>query len=189
MVRQMILASMAKVTDKFLSNPIIPNVNTVPFSGTLYTPAMPAQGILSAQRTGDSLCLDEIQIRFLVSTLTTGDIVRLIVLQAKSVNVPTIAGVLDTGASGVIDMTSFVNAYAKDTEFHILSDLRTEVSAASSRAAVLRTMNIKPKISKVNFVAGSATSEQGQVYLILMSDGVSASTSVSLEIRYKFHDL
>jgi hypothetical protein len=188
MVKQMIESSKAKVTDKFLSNPIF-NVSTIPSAGTLYTPLMPAQGVSSSQRTGDSICLDEIQMRFLVTTTSVGDLVRLIVLQAKSINVPTIASVLDTGASGLIEVTSFVNAYAKDTEFHILSDTVTEVAASSSRAFVLHALNIKSKISKINFNAGSATAEQGQVYMILMSENVSALTASSLELRYKFHDL
>jgi hypothetical protein len=157
-------------------------------TGTLYTPVLPAQGVTSLTRTGDSLFLDEIQYRISLENSTTVDALRIVVLQAKANNVPTLASIFDTGSSGALDVTSFINFYAKNKEFIILKDIHFSVCAQGQNGCQIRAFNIKPSIQTINFTLGGTTAEAGQIYIAVFST-TGILTTYSIEQRVIFHDL
>jgi hypothetical protein len=190
-VKQMIISSKGEITDKF-QNVVMENGVTPVISGTLITPVFPTQGVTSTTRTGDSISLEEIQMRFAFAnaTATEVDLFRIIILQAKSVNTVTIASVLDSGASGSVDLTSFVNAFALNTEFLLLHDHVYRCCNNSSTGSHLIEFNLVPKIKKINFVPTSTTAETGQVYVIVQGGLTGASDIVvSSMCRYRYRDL
>jgi hypothetical protein len=190
-VKQMIKSSQAEVTDKYLTV-VMENGVTPVLAGSLIVPVLPAQGVTSSTRTGDSVSLDEIQMRFVLTneTGTAADLFRIIVVQSRALNTITIAEVLDTGASSGIDLTSFVNAYSLNTEFHLLHNKMYRCSNSSTDAAKLIELNLIPKIKKINFTSGTTTAEAGQIYVIVQGGAGGASDIIATSTcRYKFHDL
>jgi len=156
-------------------------------TGTLYTPTMPAQGTTSLTRTGDSINISRYQYRMWFDNSTEEDAVRIIMVQAKANNVPTIASILDTGASGSTDVTSFINFYADNKEFVVLRDMHFSVCAQGSNGCVIKVDDVYPRIRTVNFSLGTTTAEAGQIYIIVMT--TSTGTSYSIEQRLVYHDL
>jgi len=157
-------------------------------TGTLYTPALPSQGVTSSTRTGDSLHIDLIQFRMDFENATNGDAMRVVIVQAMANNVPTLASIFDNGASGSLDVTSFINYYARDKEFIVLHDSKRSVCFESSKACSIVCFDLNPKISKINFSAGSTTAEAGQIYIAVFST-TGVDTSYFINQRLIFHDL
>lgn len=157
-------------------------------TGTLYTPALPSQGVTSLTRTGDSLHIDLLEYRIDFENATNGDALRIVIVQAKANNVPTLATIFDNGASGSLDVTSFINYYTKGKEFVVLSDQKHSCCYQSSNACSIVSFNIKPKIRKINFTAGTTTAEAGQIYIAVFST-TGVDTSYFINQRVIFHDL
>jgi hypothetical protein len=187
-VKQMIHSAMGQVTDKFL-NVTLFNASSIPGTGTLYTPVFPSQGTTAVTRTGDSLHLDHIDIRIGLQTTIADDFVRILVIQAKASNVPAVTDVLTPGITGSVDYTSMVDPYKLNTEFALLKDLVVPLATGSTHATVYLHWLLRSSVSTVNFTPGTTVSTQGQVYLILLSTAVSATTTVQGQLRYKYHDL
>jgi hypothetical protein len=157
-------------------------------TGTLYTPVMPSQGVTSLTRTGDSLHIDRIQYRMFFVNGTTNDTMRVVIIQAKANNVPSLATIFDNGASGLLDITSFINFYTKNKEFIILSDFLVQVCFEGSNGCTVLTREFKASIKKINFTLGTTTAEAGQLYIAVFGTS-GAGTSYSIQQRLIFHDL
>jgi hypothetical protein len=195
----MIKASVATVTKKYLNTSLYSATNPLP-TGSLVTPVFPAQGITNGEREADSIGIDAIEIRAVLYNFETAvgvtatDNIRLICVQAKASNAVTInsstaptTGVLDLGATGVIDLSSFINFNAKNELFHVLMDRCFPVNFLSDSASRVLTFRIKPKIEKVNFTPGGTTAQSGQIYWI--AQGLSGDAYLMMEQRLEYHDL
>jgi len=176
-----------QVTRKVLSS-VVANGVSGSVNGTLYTPTFPAQGVTSLTRTGDSLFIDEYQFRLSFDNSNNEDAMRIVMVQAKANNVPTLATIFDNGASGALDVTSFINFYAKDKEFVVLKDIHFSVCAQGANGCQIRAFNITPSIKTVNFAIGGTTAETGQLYIAIFSTS-GADTNYSIEQRLVFHDI
>jgi hypothetical protein len=176
-----------RVTQKVLST-VVTNLATGNPNGILYTPVFPAQGTTSLTRTGDSIEISVFQYRMFFYNNTNNDAIRVIMLQAKANNVPTLASVLDTGTSSAIDITSHINFYADDKEFVILRDMHFSVCYEGGNGCVVKIDNVRPRIKTVNFQLGSTTAETGQMYIIVIST-TGADVEYSIEQRLVYHDL
>jgi hypothetical protein len=176
-----------QVTQKILSS-VVANVASGNPNGTLYTPTLPAQGTTSLTRTGDSIDISLIQYRMYFLNIMNNDAIRIIVLQAKANNVPTLASVLDTGPSSAIDVNSFINFYANEKEFVILKDTHFSVCYEGGNGCVVKVDNIVPRIKTVNFQLGTTVAETGQIYIIVLSTS-GVDVEYSIEQRLIYHDL
>jgi hypothetical protein len=197
-VKQMIKTNDGEVTKKYLNTAVL---NSAPAStGTLESPALPAQGVTNGQRESDSLSIDQIDIRVLLQNpeatigVTNADCFRLIMLQARAGTVLTVSyaaapttGILDVGATSAIDITSHINFNAKNETFHVLMDKVVPVNFLSANACTVHSFVVKPKIKRVNFTPTTTTALCGQIYYVLQS--VSGNLTCSLEQRLVYHDL
>jgi hypothetical protein len=195
----MIKASAGTVTRKYLNTALYAAIMPAP-TGSLVTPAFPAQGVTNGEREGDSLAIDAIDVRAVLYNYQTAvgvdgtDNIRLICVQAKASNTITVSsasapttGVLDLGSSGAIDLTSFINFNAKNELFHVLMDKSFPVNFLSLSASRVLTFRLKPKIEKVNFTPGTTTSQAGQIYWIAQS--LTGYAYLEMEQRLEYHDL
>jgi hypothetical protein len=198
-VKQMIKTSAGTVTKKYLGSSVYADVQPLT-TGSLVTSAFPAQGTANGQREADSLGIDSIEGRVLLENVEpsvgTGstDVIRIICLQARASNAVTVSsssapttGVLDLGANGVIELTSFINFNAKNELFHVLMDQSFPVNFLSTSASKNFQFLLKPKVEKINFNPGSTTAQCGQIYWIAQS--LLAYAYISMEQRLIYHDL
>jgi hypothetical protein len=201
-VKQMIIASVGKITKKYLTSEVYDG--TVPaLTGTLVQPTLPAQGVTNGEREADSLAIDVIEANVLFSNgadatniLGASDSIRLICVQARASTVLTVSnasapttGVLDNGgALTAVDIDSFINLNAANELFHVLYDKTHSCNFLSGNASASVRLKLKPRVSKVNFTPGTTTSMCGGIFWIAIS--VQASTAViSLVQRLVYHDL
>jgi hypothetical protein len=197
-VKQMIESANGRVTKKYLNSVIL---DAIPASaGTLVQPALPAQGTANGQREGDSLAIERIDVRFFAYNpqasigATDADCLRLICLQSRAGTILTTSysstpatGVLDLGADGSIDETSFVNFNASNETFHVLMDKSFPVNFGGANAAINHSFTLKPKVSKVNFTPATTTALCGPIFWICQS--ATQNLTLALEQRLVYHDL
>jgi len=176
-----------QVTQKVLSS-VVANAVSASVSGQLYTPAMPAQGTTSLTRTGDSIDMTMYQFRMAFTNNSDNDCIRIVMVQAKANNTPTIASIFDNGASGAVDITSFINFYADGKEFVVLRDTHFSVCYEGGNGCVVKVDNVYPRIKTVNFQLGTTTAETGQIYIVVFSTS-GADVTYSIEQRLIYHDL
>jgi hypothetical protein len=197
-VKSMISSASGSVTKKYLNTSLFSS--TPGGTGVIVTATFPAQGILNGQREGDSLHIDDIELRVVVSNQQAAvgasdvDVVRMICVQARASNTITVnsavaptTGVLDLGSSGAIDLTSFINYNAKNELFHVLHDESLPVNFLSLSAAKNFQFRLKPKVAKINFTPTTTTAQSGQIYWIFQS--FSSSLELGIEQRLVYHDL
>jgi hypothetical protein len=197
-VKQMIASANGTVTKKYLNSVIAATIPAI--AGTLVQPALPVQGSANGQREGDSLAIDHIQVKFIAYNPETAigvnnvDCLRLICLQSRAGTILTTSyssapatGVLDLGATGAIDESSFINFNAANETFHVLMDKSFPVNFGSANGAINHTFTLKPKVSKVNFTPGTTTALCGPIFWILQT--ASAALTLLMEQRLVYHDL
>jgi hypothetical protein len=195
----MILANQQKVQDKWLYGTIY-NVQIPATTGTLVNSVMPSQGTTNGERESDSLSLELIEARVVVTNEQASigfdnvDIVRIVCVQAKASTILTVSyssapttGIFDNGLSTIVDMTSMVNINAKNETFHVLYDRSYPVNFGSTSASHVFDLKIKPKIKKINFTPGTTTSLCGGVFWIAFT--ANSSSYVSMLERKIYHDL
>jgi hypothetical protein len=194
----MIQSRQSQVTPKWINQSLF---NAVPaVSGNLNMITLPAQGVTNGERESDSLSLDFIQFRFILSNAeasigtTNADMVRILIVQARASTVLTISavtapttGILDNGFSGAIDISSHVNLNTKSQLFNVLYDRCHPVNFSSSNAVQLVELNLKPKIRKINFTPGTTTPQCGGVWVFLCT--TLGNATVSVESRLVYIDL
>jgi hypothetical protein len=198
-VKQMIKTSAGTVTKKYLSSSVYADLQPAG-TGTLAIPTLPAQGVANGQREADSLAIDSIEGRVVLFNLeaavaiTAMDNIRIICVQARASNAVTISsasapttGVLDLGANGIIEASSFINFNAKNELFHVLMDQTFPVNFLSTSASKVFQFSLKPKVEKINFNPGSTTAQCGQIYWIAQS--LTSNAFISMEQRLIYHDL
>jgi len=197
-VANMILSSVGQVTSKYLTSSLISSVP--PVTGILEQPSFPTQGVTNGEREGDSLDIEKIESTFLLENAEASiggnnvDTIRVIVLQARSSTVLTISsisapltGVLDAGYSGAVDITSHINQNAKNKLFHVLHDTSYPVNFGSSNASRILNLNMRPKISRINFTPTTVNSQSGGIfYIFLTATGSAACNGVQ---RLVYRDL
>jgi hypothetical protein len=200
-VLNMIHSNMDKVEMKYL-NTTLYNVVVPAITGTLVIPGLPSQGVTNGEREGDSLSIDEIELRCVminIADITTSsnasDAIRLVCVQSRSSLTPSISysttpatGIFDLGSSGAVDITSHINLYAKNHTFHVLYDKTHSVGFLSSSSLKLIDFRLKPKVHKVDFTPGTGNTLMGQIVWVAMS-WQAGTTSLSLEQRLIYHDL
>jgi hypothetical protein len=197
-VRQMLLSHDKKVTMKYLNSIILAGAAST--TGTLVQPVLPAQGTTNGQREGDSLDIKSIQARITITNdeasigASNVDLIRIIVVQARASTTLTISsasapttGVLDVGASTFIDTTSFINLNAKNELFHVLLDKSYPVNYGAANASHNFQIEMKPKVSKVNFTPGTTTPQCGGIFWIFIA--YLGDANIQCEQRLVYADL
>jgi hypothetical protein len=200
-VKQMILSNMEKVQLKYLNTVIYQNsISAV--AGTLVNPTFPSQGVTNGEREGDSLAIDHIEARIVITNIAdittssnASDAIRLVCCQARANTVLTVSspsapstGIFDFGTSGAVDITSHINFNAQNELFHVLHDQTYSSNFLSSNAFRQITLKLKPRVSKVNFTPTTTTSLCGGIFWVAMS-WQAGTTYISLEQRLIYHDL
>lgn len=160
------------------------------FQATLLTNIV--QGSTSADRDGDSLLIKYIRLRYQIINADTYNFVRVVIVQWRENDaLAAIAGasIFDVGQTGVIDFNSHYDWLQRRT-YHILYDRVHYVAngISSDKQSVVRSVNIRPKVHKINYNAGAVTASDN-IYLLWISDSAAVThPTLSFTARTYFTD-
>ncbi len=155
-------------------------------AGTWLTVDLPSQGVASNNRVGDRAHLQCLEVRSQVynasTTASSGDILRMIILQEKGKT---------AGAPATTDvLASAVNfspySYNARELYEVLYDESIPISYQWQTSQV-RTLSLKPRIPALRFLSGTSTAYSGQIYILLICANV-GSLGSNIAIRQWFED-
>ncbi len=157
-----ILAPEVKFTD-------FVQANSSSATGVISLCTFPAQGVAQNQRVGDRLWINKLDLSYTLQLSgATNDFCRYIVFQEKGLSsaTPTAASILEQVAP-----VSPVKYNARD-QYHILHDeFYSLVNSSHSAFQPIRT-GCKVPIRDIHFTSGSTTPYSGQIWTLLITNGL-----------------
>ncbi len=153
-------------------------------TGSIGLCTFPAQGVTQSQRVGDRLWINKLDLSYTLQLSgATNDFCRYIVFQEKGLSsaTPTAASILEQ-----VVPVSPIKYNARDF-YHILHDeFYSLVNNSSSAFRAIRT-GVKVPIRDIHFTAGTTTPYSGQIWTLLISNGLNTVTQTAIH-RFWFEE-
>lgn len=163
---------------------------TVDFSGNSYLISNIAQGTADGQRLGDAIDLKWIEGRIAWTLGTSPNKVRIIILQWHEMCVggsPNVGSVLENLGTAVTYLQSYV--WSNRKAFTVLRDKTYELETGVTTTAIDRFKIKSGFRKKIQYSAGSSTSMQNGIFIIVVSDdGVVTYPTFSHHTRICYSD-
>jgi len=164
--------------------------SSVSYNGTDFVQQLTPvpQGDTDNQRDGDQITLESIEFRLGIKvSTTTPTFLRVILFQWKPATTPVYANILqDQHNTSLAALAS----YNHDTRqlYHVLFDRLVEIDTVARPGHVVHCHISKGFSQKLQFIAGSTTVGTNQIWLMAVSDVLSAGPQCVLYTKVTYND-
>lgn len=164
---------------------------TLTTAGTITVLTQPPQGLGTAQRTGDEINIENIELCTLSYYGDNVNVIRYILLQMKGITPAlALATFLQNGASGAPDVTSLYVPFYEGRFFDVIYDKTIVLSQNATNSAVVDRQVLQPRVRTIPFIPASSTVVSGDVVLLALSDsGIVPNPSFDFTCRLWFRDI